>query len=357
MLWDIFCRVIDNFGDIGVCWRLSADLAARGHTIRLWTDDASALQWMAPGATNGQWNNIQVLPWTLSIAPDFLQTLPPAQVWIESFGCDIPTVFLQHFAAPVWINLEYLSAEPYVQRVHGLPSPVLQGPAQGATKTFFYPGFDAKTGGLLRESDLAARQARFDASAQAQWLQQWGICKQPQQLLISLFCYEPPALEKVLRQFMHIQPQCTVLVTHGRATQAMQQLSVPTLEVVYLPPLSQTDYDHLLWACDINFVRGEDSLVRGLWAGKPLIWNIYPQQDGAHIAKLDAFLEVIQAPIILKQLHQIWNGTPIQSLESAFQLPPLPEWQQHMHTISNSLRELNDLSNQLLAFVQKKVKM
>jgi hypothetical protein len=21
--WDIFCRVIDNFGDIGVCWRLA----------------------------------------------------------------------------------------------------------------------------------------------------------------------------------------------------------------------------------------------------------------------------------------------------------------------------------------------
>ena len=48
MLWDLFCRVIDNFGDIGVCWRLAADLAARGETVRLWVDDPAPLRWMAP---------------------------------------------------------------------------------------------------------------------------------------------------------------------------------------------------------------------------------------------------------------------------------------------------------------------
>jgi uncharacterized repeat protein (TIGR03837 family) len=354
MLWDIFCRVIDNFGDIGVCWRLSADLAARGHAVRLWTDDASALQWMAPGATEGQWNNIQVRPWTLSTEPDFLQKLPPAQVWIESFGCDIPAVFLQSFRAPVWINLEYLSAEPYVQRVHGLPSPVLQGPAQGATKHFFYPGFNAQTGGLLRESDLAARQASFDITAQTQWLQQWKIKKKPKNLLVSLFCYEPPALEAVLHHLMQYQPECTVLVTHGRAAQAMRKLSQVTLDVVYLPPLTQTDYDHLLWACDINFVRGEDSLVRGLWAGKPLVWNIYPQQDGAHSAKLDAFLDVIEAPAAVRRLHHLWNSTETCSDETLMQLPPLPEWQQYMHKATTSLAALHDLCSELLAFVQKK---
>ena len=51
--WDIFCQVIDNFGDIGVCWRLAADLAARGHQVRLWVDDASALHWMAPQGAAG----------------------------------------------------------------------------------------------------------------------------------------------------------------------------------------------------------------------------------------------------------------------------------------------------------------
>jgi hypothetical protein len=37
-------------------------------------------------------------------------------------------------------------------------------------------------------------------------------------------------------------------------------------------------------------VRGEDSLVRAIWAGAPFVWQIYPQDDDAHRIKLDAFL-------------------------------------------------------------------
>jgi len=59
MQWDLFCRVIDNFGDIGVCWRLAADLAGRGEAVRLWTDDAGALAWMAPQGAPG----VQVCAW------------------------------------------------------------------------------------------------------------------------------------------------------------------------------------------------------------------------------------------------------------------------------------------------------
>jgi len=150
MLLDIFCRVIDNFGDIGVCWRLSADLAERGHSVRLWVDDASALQWMAPGALEGEWPGVAVNAWKSSEDPHVLASLPCADVWIESFGCELAPAFVAHFAQglaaassnqvqaasnphPVWINLEYLSAEPYVERSHGLPSPVMSGPAKGWT--------------------------------------------------------------------------------------------------------------------------------------------------------------------------------------------------------------------------------
>jgi len=143
MLWDIFCRVVDNFGDIGVCWRLSADLAVRGHHVRLWVDDASALAWMAPGALAGHWSGVQVLDWAASHNAEFVATLPLANVWVEGFGCEIAPEFIAACARPacangindlknpVWINLEYLSAEAYVERCHGLPSPVLHGPAQG----------------------------------------------------------------------------------------------------------------------------------------------------------------------------------------------------------------------------------
>ena len=151
MRWDIFCKVIDNHGDIGVCWRLAVNLASRGHLVRLWVDDATALQWMAPQGAAG----VEVLAW-----PQSAVVVPPSDVWIEAFGCDIPEAWLvaQTTAQPppstpaTWLNLEYLSAEPYVERVHGLPSPVLAGPAKGRVKHFFYPGFSALTGGLLREA-------------------------------------------------------------------------------------------------------------------------------------------------------------------------------------------------------------
>jgi uncharacterized repeat protein (TIGR03837 family) len=64
------------------------------------------------------------------------------------------------------------------------------------------------------------------------------------------------------------------------------------LRVHVLPFVEQERYDELLWACDVNFVRGEDSCVRAQWAGKPFIWQIYPQHDGVHLEKLQAFMNL-----------------------------------------------------------------
>ena len=178
MRWDIFCKVIDNHGDAGVCWRLAAELAARGHEVRLWMDDRSALSWMAPGGAPG----VEVITWTPD-GPD----LEPQDVVVEAFGCDPPPAFVARMAAcspaPVWLNLEYLSAEAYVERSHGLPSPVMQGPGAGLTKHFFYPGFTPRTGGLLREQDLAGRRAAFD---RGDWRAARGIGADAQ--VLSLFC-------------------------------------------------------------------------------------------------------------------------------------------------------------------------
>lgn len=311
-LWDIFCRVIDNYGDVGVLWRLSAELAARGERVRLWIDDHRALAWMAPGALDGSWPGVQVLPWADAESPSACVELVCAQVWIEGFACEIPDGFVAHFAArvgkadglarPVWINLEYLSAEDYVARNHGLPSPILRGPAQGWTKYFFYPGFTHGSGGLVRN-------AWSNSSPQSAGLGRSG------ELRISLFCYEPPALEDLLRCLGQQQRSTRLLVTHGRAAQAVRQLlaradfALPAhLALEFLPALSQREYDALLAGCDLNLVRGEDSLVQALWAGKPFVWQAYPQSDAAHRHKLDAFLDWMQADDMVRALHLVWNG-------------------------------------------------
>jgi uncharacterized repeat protein (TIGR03837 family) len=85
------------------------------------------------------------------------------------------------------------------------------------------------------------------------------------------------------------------------------------LEARILPFLPQSRYDELLWTCGINFVRGEDSFVRAQWAGGPFVWHIYPQAEGAHRLKLDAFLDLYagglesEAAAALRAFWHWWN--------------------------------------------------
>ena len=342
MLWDVFCEVIDNHGDIGVCWRLACNLAERGESVRLWIDDPSALEWMAPQGASG----VVVSRWeTTTRFP------PPGDVVVEAFGCEPAPAFVAAMAAmptpPRWINLEYLTAERYALRSHGLPSPVLSGPGSGLTRHFFYPGFTAESGGLLREADLQERQARFDRTA---WLRGVGV-DGLQGRCVSLFCYEPFALAELLRQLAQSGEPMQLLVTAGRAASAvravLQQEQLPSaLAITWLPLLTQIDYDHLLRACDLNFVRGEDSLVRALWSGRPFCWQIYPQSDGAHHAKLEAFLGWLEAPQSLRQFHRGWNG--VTSV-----LPPIEvaAWQACVKTGRERLLAQDALVPRLLRFV------
>lgn len=360
-LWDIFCRVIDNFGDIGVCWRLAVGLAQHGERVRLWVDDASALGWMAPeGAPH-----VEVRLWTPIIATD---DLPMGDILVETFGCEINPEFIASYAMntgargqkPIWINLEYLSAESYAERCHGLPSPVMSGPGAGLTKHFFYPGFSAATGGLLREPDLLERQARFD---RASWLQQQGIAFQGERL-ISLFCYEPPALGALLEQLAAAPSPTRLLVTAGRASAAVTAIindknntqpawnKHQALSFSYLPTLTQFEFDHLLWSCDLNFVRGEDSLVRALWANKPFVWHIYPQDDNAHHDKLDAFLQMMNAPPSLRTFHHLWNGMVPKNCTDLPVLD-LAQWQQTVSRARAQQLQHDDLVTQIMRFAFK----
>lgn len=374
--WDVFCRVIDNFGDIGVCWRLVAQLAARGHRVRLWVDDASALQWMAPTGCPG----VELRAW--GSPPPGPDEAPP-DVMVEAFGCDIAPDFIAYSAyqssakgqkdrKPVWINLEYLSAESYVERHHKLSSLLSSGPGAGWTRWFFYPGFTPATGGLLREPDLMARREAFDRSAwRAKHASAFGLGDGgPEQRWVSLFCYEPAALPELL---WHCQAQPTqLLVTPGRPTAAvraalaehgvqnMKQIGHQRLSggreqllISYLPPRPQPAFDEMLWACDFNAVRGEDSLVRALWAGQALVWQIYPQHDNAHHDKLWAFLDWLQAPASLRQFHATWNGLDTAPLQWPGD-DTLAEWTACIQAARARLVTQDNLVAQLLGFVAEK---
>ncbi len=353
--WDIFCQVIDNFGDIGVCWRLARQLSQAGQTARLWVDDASALGWMANGAELEA--GIEVRPWEQASEVAALRDLAPADVWIEAFGCNIPEAFVAHAAAtrqsqPAWINLEYLSAEDWVPRLHGLPSPVMSGPAKGWSKQFFYPGFTPGTGGLLREPGLLERQQAFRTTERSAWRAAHAPALARQDKLISLFCYEPAGLARLLEQLSTQHDH--LLVTPGRALAAVQVAraqasNAPSWSA--LPYTDQDGFDEMLWACDLNLVRGEDSLVRALWAGQPFVWHIYPQDDQAHAAKLNAFLDWLEAPDSLRHFHAAWNGLAKGDLP-ALDDATLAQWAQCAAQAQGRLLSQPDLLTQLSAMVQ-----
>jgi uncharacterized repeat protein (TIGR03837 family) len=263
---------------------------------------------------------------------------------------------------PVWINLEYLSAQAYAGRSHGLPSPQSNGPGAGLLKHFFYPGFDSHTGGLIREPALAAQQAAFDAAA---WLAQHGIHKTPGERLASVFCY-PDAPVQALCAAMADSGHAWRLLIAGRPDAGVPTAAGVTLQP--LPLLDQPGYDRLLWSCDLNFVRGEDSWVRAQWAARPFVWQAYPQHDAAHHVKLQAFLDrmLAAAPadlaIALRQGHAAWNGLlPDAGVPPALQnllaqaTHPSAAWAQQVRQWRDSLAQQADLGSRLLAFVGKQL--
>ncbi len=311
-----------------------------------------ALAWMAP--VEAQRPAVDVVPWTAEPPP-----LEPGDVVVEAFGCDPPADFVGRMArrqpAPLWINLEYLSAEDDVERSHGLPSPQSAGPGAGLVKRFHYPGFTPRTGGLIRETGLAARQQRFDAAAWLGRLRLERTAGRYGERVVSLFCYANPALPGLL-DWLAREPTL-LLATAGLAAQQVQRQLGPlmrrgALRAVTLPPLSQIDYDHLLWACDLNFVRGEDSFVRAQWAGKPFVWQIYPQDDEVHLDKLDAYLDRLLdgAPLrfggALRRLHHAWNGNA--AWPQLGDMPDAARWHALVTGWRSSLTAQPDLTSGLL---------
>lgn len=326
--WDIFCQVIDNYGDAAVSWRLARQLTQEFDvSVRLWIDDFSPLLALCP-TVNPQLSSqtiqqIEIHRWSHS--SDCCKT-PIATVVISAFGCRLPSAYLQHMAlctpTPRWINLEYLSAEKWVESCHTLPSPHPQLPLK---QHFFFPGFTTRTGGLLREAKLCAQRDAFQSnpSAQQKFWTRLGCSPDENALKISFFGYTHAPLINTLKQWQHnVQPiYCivpeSVLSTALQAYFGTAPWRIGNVHIQTLPFLTQTDYDQLLWICDANFVRGEDSLVRAIWAGKPLVWHIYPQAEDAHHAKLYALLQLLTQQLTPEDTHntvqfwEYWNGISI----------------------------------------------
>jgi len=361
--WDIFCRVIDNFGDAGVCWRLVADLANRGEHVRLFIDQPEILPQLIGNNSAGQL--VEIRPWPEN---QFLfKEEDVADVVIEAFACDIPDGYLHAMNASAksvtWINLEYLSAESWVDDHHGMPSP---HPRFALTKHFYFPGFTTRTGGLLREPPISATlqsTATIEANELAQTLK------------IFLFSYEQQDIAQWLDTLNTGSRKIALSVTPCPARPKidawlLSQTHHKNLHVESLAFVPQHDFDALLSRFDVLFVRGEDSFVRAQWAGKPLVWHIYPQEENSHLIKLKAFydryldtgaLSVTERSIVWRFV-QTWNTShTLPASESLAELWPqfiaiLPALDENAVLWRQQLLQQPDLVTQLRDFVRHLVK-
>ena len=352
MQWDLYCRVVDNFGDVGVAWRLAADLGGRGESVRLAVDDARALAWLAPrGAPR-----VDVVGWAAgpSAAPD---------VVVELFGVGRPrAAWPAGSHVPVLINVEHLTAERYAERSHGLPSPASHPGEAPVTTWFYFPGFSPGSGGLLREPGLLEERHAFGDGAA--WLASRGIASRPGERRVVLFSYRNEAIDALL-DVLATSPTL-LLATPGPAIDQVTERLGPSLargalRTVALPWFAQRDFDRLLWSSDLNLVRGEDSFARAIWAGVPFVWQLYVQDDGAHRVKLDAFLDRYLAGADqalasdVRSAFARWNGDPAGSLAAlAGDAPVAAAWSAHALGWRDALAGQSDLATRLLAFVEGK---
>lgn len=371
--WDIFCAIVDNFGDVGFCWRLARQLVhEHGLGVRLWVDDLVSFAHIAPDIDldiEQQWlQGVEICYWRQPFAK-----IKPADVVIEAFACELPNIYIVAMAAlprsPIWLNLEYLSAENWVIGSHCLPS---FHPRLPLIKYFFFPGFMPGTGGLLLEKHLLSARSAFNNAAQvAFWRRQGMQPRRMGELRISLFCYDGAPIHELLSAWVVSDVPVCVLVPQDSVVDAVtvffgvgppkvgEMLQSGQLKVCFIPFLEQNDYDQLLWACDVNFVRGEDSFVRAQWAARPFVWNIYPQAEETHRIKLDAFLNLYTAGMspdmstAVCSLWNVWNGGgQIKNAWPAFaaQLSALTQYGEKW---VRQLCPIGDLASNLVQFSRK----
>ena len=368
--WDIFCTVVDNFGDIGVTWRLARQLVAEhSQAVRLWVDDLRAFERLCPDIdihALQQWQQgVEVRQWVADWQPT-----EAADVVIAAFACQLPGAYMEAMVerekTPLWMNLDYLSAEDWIVGCHGLPSVKYKQ----VQKFFFFPGFHKGTGGLLRESDLLERREQFQQSPAAQrlFLQGLGIDRAPGAQLISLFAYENTGLASWLDAMAGDVTPTHLLVPEGRILGDVERwLGVQglaagavhvrdALTVQVLPFVRQDQYDPLLWSCDFNAVRGEDSFVRAQWAGRPMLWHIYQQDEDVHLDKLEAFLALyvkgLSGPAgeAISGLWRAWNAGEIMADHWQSTRKHWPELEKHAQAWCLEQALQADLATALVQF-------
>lgn len=312
----IYCRVIDNFGDAGIAWRLARTLVTeKNWQVTLIIDDIDTLSKIVPeidstqriqsvcGLTVERWDEIH----------ESASFCTVSDVTIEAFSCFLPQALEAAIARegekrPISvIALDYLTAEAYAESSHGLVSP---HPRYGYRKHFFFPGFTDKTGGLIREANLEKRHEAFFASNARESLLKSIGADPDAPFSLFFFTYPTIAVARFAQELAADRRPLQIIAAPGEASARLrtqlQQLNAPHITFIQAPMFAQAEFDRILLASDVVLVRGEDSTVRAQLSGTPLLWTLYPQSEDTHLVKLQAFSQ-LYCGALSAQAASVWS--------------------------------------------------
>ncbi len=331
----LFCQVLDHFGDIGVSLRLARSLRAMTDwQLALFCDQRP----LADMLTDPQRDGVCWQAW-----PEPQSQLDPLpDVIINAFGCELPEAIREQMrqrkaeqSGPevLWIHLDYLSAEAWVNNHHGLHS----YKADGLVQVFVFPGFGPDSGGLPGgfaqlhpgEHPTAHSGAHSGAHSNAHSgahssafpgahrgldhaVFASGQTQEQEALKVFAYVYETAALA----------PWLGAIDAHIDLRMPQSQLSPALLDALRscgqicvrgLAPCPQWQWDEAMQACDLLWVRGEDSWVQAMRSGIPWLWQPYPQTvqtlrgkcEGL-TAQMDAVLEADPAWPCWRDALQAW---------------------------------------------------
>lgn len=338
---DIFCQVIDNYGDVGVAYRLAREFKRvyPNKKLRFVINQIEELNLIR------KLENIEVI-----LYKDISKIENSADLIIESFGCEIPKEYMDKALkkSKLIINLEYFSAEKWVDDFH-LQESFLGG---NLKKYFFIPGLSEKSGGILLDNEFLERKKKVEANKEY-YLEKFEI-KEKYDLIGSVFSYEKN-FDSLIEELKKLDKKIILLILSEKTQKNFIKYfdngnNYDKIKFVKLPFFTYDKYEELLALCDFNLVRGEDSFVRALLLGKPFLWHIYPQDENTHIKKLESFLEKYCSNN--KELKQTFINYNINKDDFSYFFKNFKEIEKYNKNYANYLIKNCNLMEKLINFIE-----
>ncbi len=310
---DIFCSVIDNYGDIGFAYRLIKGLKKKDENleIRLFLDDLVSFNKINDKIDISK--KIQVIDGIEYIniknfgKEDYLNIIPN-EVVIETFAYDIDENYFFSYEKnlKIVINLEYLTAEEWAKEYHLQKSFIN---LKGVEKYFYMPGFDSWSGGVIphRKKNHISKIDFLN-----QMIDKYGserVEVNNNDLFISIFSYEFNFEFFTKKLYNVYKDKKIYLFLFGEKSQrGFEGLeNYDNIKIINMAYLNQEDYDSFINFCDFNLVRGEESFVRAMLSGKSFLWHAYCQEDKIHLEKVEGFLNFINKFFVDKKSFEIFS--------------------------------------------------